>query len=73
MTNQFYSRIGVGEGNETPKAAYLAEQDYKLNGNRARASSGEFINPRWIPDEEACNLFAKVLFPSFISMSYLEK
>mmetsp|Transcript_10658 Transcript_10658/g.16042 ORF Transcript_10658/g.16042 Transcript_10658/m.16042 type:complete len:465 (+) Transcript_10658:26-1420(+) len=45
-----YQEIGVS--NETPKAAYLAEIDYKLNGRRARVNSGEFLNPRWVPDEE---------------------
>lgn len=41
--------------NATPKIAALAEIDFKLNGSRARASSGEFVAPRWIPDEEALN------------------
>ena len=57
ISSQFYSTIGVGEGNDTPKAAYLAEQDYKLNGSRARVNSGEFINPRWVPDEEVAYLY----------------
>ena len=34
------------------KDAALAEIDYKLNGSRARSNTGEFIPPRWIPDEE---------------------
>ena len=61
ISSQFYSTIGVGEGNYTPKAAYLAEQDYKLNGSRARANSGEFINPRWVPDEEVA-MFVSIIF-----------
>lgn len=40
------------DNNETPKVAYLKELDYKWNGFRARALSGEFIVPRWVPDEE---------------------
>lgn len=36
--------------NLTPHIAKIAEKDYLLNGSRARAESGEFIPPRWIPD-----------------------
>ena len=47
--------------NKTLKAARLAEKDYKFNGNRARRTGGDFIPPRWIPDEESeycivCNI-----------------
>lgn len=50
-------RIEVDElspqkANETVRAAKLAEADYKWNGPRSRIPSGEFIPPRWIPDEE---------------------
>lgn len=38
--------------NITPSIAHLKEIDYKLNGARARAASGDFIVPRWVPDEE---------------------
>jgi hypothetical protein len=38
--------------NLTPVEAKLAEIDYRLNGSRARVNSGDFIPPRWIPDEE---------------------
>jgi hypothetical protein len=41
--------------NTTLKAAKLAEKDYKFNGNRAKRADGEFIPPRWIPDEESEN------------------
>lgn len=44
--------LEVSQKNDTPKVAHLAEADYKLNGGRARASSGEFVNPRWTPDGE---------------------
>jgi hypothetical protein len=45
--------------NDTPKIAQLAEIDYKWNGARAK-SGGNFVLPRWVPDEEiaychACN------------------
>jgi len=40
------------ETNETPRIAQLAEIDYKWNGSRARAQTGDFIIPRWVPDEE---------------------
>lgn len=45
--------------NETPKIAQLAEIDYKWNGSRAK-NGGNFVLPRWVPDEEimychACN------------------
>jgi len=40
-------------GNSTPYVAALAEIDFRLNGGRARAGSGEFVPPRWVPDEEA--------------------
>lgn len=36
--------------NLTPHIAKIAEKDYLLNGSRARAESGDFIPPRWIPD-----------------------
>lgn len=36
--------------NTTPHIARIAEKDYLLNGSRARAESGEFIPPRWVPD-----------------------
>lgn len=36
--------------NMTPHIAKIAEKDYLLNGSRARAESGEFVPPRWIPD-----------------------
>eukprot|EP01038_Epipyxis_sp_PR26KG_P004156 gene4156-5920_t len=42
----------VGDKNNTPEIAKLVEIDYKWNGTRARAESGEFIVPRWVPDEE---------------------
>lgn len=42
--------------NESPnnllKEAKLAEIDYTWNGGRARSNTGEFVPPRWIPDEE---------------------
>lgn len=38
--------------NVTPEAARLAGIDYKWNGARARCKSGEFLMPRWVPDEE---------------------
>ncbi len=38
--------------NRTPLEAKIAEIDYRLNGSRARVNSGEFIPPRWVPDEE---------------------
>jgi SH3 domain-containing YSC84-like protein 1 len=41
--------------NDTATAAKLAEVDYRLNGGRARSNTGEFIPPRWIPDEEVTN------------------
>jgi len=43
---------GNGMENTTPRIAALAEVDYKLNGGRARSNTGEFVPPRWIPDEE---------------------
>lgn len=36
--------------NNTPQIARIAEKDYILNGSRARAESGDFVPPRWIPD-----------------------
>lgn len=39
--------------NLTPQAAKLAAVDFQLNGSRARSEEGEFIMPRWIPDEES--------------------
>lgn len=39
------------QDNVTPRLAKLAASEYKLNGARARANSGEYIRPRWIPDE----------------------
>ena len=41
--------------NSTPQVAALAEIDFKLNGGRARCGSGDFVPPRWVPDEE-CSL-----------------
>lgn len=41
-----------GQDNETVKAAKLAELDYKWNGSRSRIPSGQFIPPRWVPDQE---------------------
>jgi len=38
--------------NETEKRAKLAQADFLLNGARARAGTGEFVGPRWVPDEE---------------------
>lgn len=43
----------AGDVNMTPEIARLNEIDYKWNGSRARVSMGEFIPPRWIPDEAA--------------------
>jgi lipid-binding SYLF domain-containing protein/5-methylcytosine-specific restriction endonuclease McrA len=43
--------------NTTPCDARLAEVDYHLNGSRARSDTGEFIPPRWIPDQETANCF----------------
>ena len=43
---------GDGVENATPGIAALAEVDYQLNGGRARSNTGEFVPPRWIPDEE---------------------
>ena len=44
--------------NSTTIDAKIAAIDYKINGNRARASTGEFLRPRWEPDNESiqCNL-----------------
>ena len=39
------------QSNETPKIAQLVELDYKWNGGLAK-SSGDFMIPRWVPDEE---------------------
>lgn len=41
--------------------AKIAEIDYKINGHRCRAKTGEFVGPRWVPDPEisqckSCNL-----------------
>lgn len=41
--------------NRTPHIAKIAEKDYILNGSRARAESGEFVPPRWIPDLAMAN------------------
>ena len=41
--------------NLTPHHARLAALDYKINGSRARANSGDFISPRWVPDEYTSN------------------
>jgi len=41
--------------NSTPNEARLAEIDFRFNGGRARVDSGDFIHPRWIPDEEVMN------------------
>jgi FYVE zinc finger len=38
--------------NKTPFDAQVAEMDYKLNGFRARADTGDFVGPRWVPDLE---------------------
>lgn len=47
---------------ETPsKLIEILASDYSLNGARARASSGEFVGPRWVVDQEAlvCKACAK--------------
>lgn len=41
-----------GTPNNLLKEAKLAEIDYMWNGGRARSNTGEFVPPRWIPDEE---------------------
>ena len=41
-----------GSPNNLLKEAKLAEIDYTWNGGRARSNTGEFVPPRWIPDEE---------------------
>lgn len=41
--------------NPTPEIARIAAVDFKLNGGRARCNTGEFVAPRWIPDEEVTN------------------
>ena len=49
--------IQDGITNSTPCDARLAEVDYQLNGGRARSNTGEFIPPRWIPDQESSECF----------------
>lgn len=46
---------GDGGQNNLPNEARLAEIDYNWNGSRARSNTGEFVPPRWVPDEEAEN------------------
>ena len=46
------SNINNNYNSTAVNAAKLAEVDYRLNGGRARSNTGEFIPPRWIPDEE---------------------
>ena len=43
--------------NSTRIDAKVAAVDYRINGYRARADTGEFIRPRWEPDDEIlqCN------------------
>ena len=43
--------------NSTTIDAAIAAVDYRINGYRARADTGEFIRPRWEPDNEIiqCN------------------
>lgn len=55
QNGEYYSIVdsGNGEGNTTPLSAKLAELDYNVNGNRARADSGCFVGPRWVLDEES--------------------
>jgi lipid-binding SYLF domain-containing protein len=48
----FLDASAEGKDNATPSAARLAETDYQFNGGRARSNTGEFIPPRWVPDEE---------------------
>jgi len=38
--------------NHTPNLARLAEMDFLINGSRARSNTGDFVPPRWTPDEE---------------------
>jgi lipid-binding SYLF domain-containing protein len=38
--------------NALPNEAKLAEIDYNWNGGRARSNTGDFVPPRWVPDEE---------------------
>lgn len=42
-----------GGQNSLPDEAKLAGIDYNWNGSRARSNTGEFVPPRWMPDEEA--------------------
>lgn len=44
--------------NLTPQKAESCKEDYILNGSRARARSGEFVRPRYIPDTEAFHCFS---------------
>lgn len=48
---------GNNNSNNSPHVAKLAAIDYKINGERSRRVTGQFIGPRWIPDEEvdSCN------------------
>ncbi|RYG59050.1 hypothetical protein EON64_20645, partial [archaeon] len=50
--NEPFSPFKDPKDNETVKAARLAEADYKWNATRSRIPSGQFIPPRWVPDEE---------------------
>ena len=43
----------LGGRNSLPDEAKLAAIDYNWNGSRARSNTGEFVPPRWMPDEEA--------------------
>jgi hypothetical protein len=54
LPKQFHDSTQT-EKNKTPEAARLAAVDYKLNGSRARANSGDFLMPRWIPNDETLN------------------
>jgi lipid-binding SYLF domain-containing protein len=49
--------ISGNDNNNSPHVAKIAEIDYKFNGERSRRVTGEFIGPRWVPDEEvdSCN------------------
>lgn len=53
LTEMYYD--SVKQDNVTPKLAKLNESEYKLNGVRARAGSGEYVRPRWIPDDAQDN------------------
>ena len=58
----YYSEERNMSDKETPsKLIEILASDYSLNGARARASSGEFVGPRWVVDQEAlvCKACAK--------------